>query len=308
VTIKIGDLDYTFERRAGSGGTTMKRAVFAVLLALALFCVTVAAAGRGAGEVVLFDAPKGAWLGALRDDASLVVLEEREGWRHVRLEGWIPVPAGARARTGEVTAPGNGQEAPETSAPPDGSGAVPSTARRAVVQGVLAPPLETGGPAGTGVLVLLVGESSDLDARHRKAGAECRARLEKQDRDLESLRAEANRALNSSDNFREAAGRSDQVRSRLARAQNERQDLVRDCRSRAQGAFEPSVLQRALSDGSGRFEFPGVPPGRYRVVAFEATGDRPRSWSFSFDVEGGRTKVLDPSADRSTVPADWGLR
>jgi len=57
----------------------MKRAHLPALVALALVCVTLAAAGRGAGEIVLFDAPKGGWLGALRDDASLVVLEERDG-------------------------------------------------------------------------------------------------------------------------------------------------------------------------------------------------------------------------------------
>jgi len=165
-----------------------------------------------------------------------------------------------------------------------------------------------GGGAGAGVLVLLVKENGDLDSEHRKAGAECRARLDRKDRDVGTLRAEADRALSSSDNFREASGRSDQAKTRLATGQRERRDLIQECRARAQAVFEVAVTGRAISDASGRFEFQGVVPGRYRVVAFETTGDVPRSWSFSFQVEGNGPRVLDPSADRSPVPADWGLR
>jgi hypothetical protein len=272
----------------------MKRAACPALLALGLVCATVAATSRGAREIALFDGPKGAWLGALRADAPLVLLEERDGWRHVRLEGWImdpdePTPSGSGAAT--MPAP-SGAEAPG----------------QAVLQGVLAPLMGAGGSAGAGVLVLLVSDNDPLDAEHRKAGAECRARLEQKDSDIEALRAEANRALNSSDNFREAANRNDRLKSRLAVEGRERQDLIRQCRSRAQQIFEASVAQRALSDGNGRFEFPGVARGRYRVVAFETAGDAPRTWSFSFEVEGPGTRVLDPLADRSPMPADWGLR
>jgi len=278
----------------------MRRVVFTAPLALVLVCVSLAAAGRVAPELALFDAPKGAWLGALREDAPLVVLEERDGWRRVRLEGWIMAPTAAPAGTGmpvPADTPGSPAQA-----------ATPAMPHLVSVQGVLAPPLGAGGGAGAGVLVLLVKENGDLDSEHRKAGAECRARLDRKDRDLGTLRAEADRALTSSDNFREASGRSDQAKTRLATGQRERRDLIQECRARAQAVFEVAVTGRAISDASGRFEFQGVVPGRYRVVAFETTGDVPRSWSFSFQVEGNGPRVLDPSADRSPVPADWGLR
>jgi len=288
----------------------MRRAALPALLVLALVCVTVAAVGRGTGEIVLFDAPRGSWLGALREDAPLVVLEQRDGWRHVRLEGWI-MERGAAPATG-VGQPSTGKER-ETSPRPtaavtDDAETIAAPVGRTTVQGVLAPPMGAGGSAGAGVLVLLVGESAALETEHRKIGADCRARLDRKDHDIESLRAEVNQALNSSDNFREAAGRNDEVKIRLAREQSGRLDLVRDCRSRAQAVFEPSVVQRAISDGNGRFDFHGVPPGRYRVVAFETSGDKPRAWSFAFDLGDGETRVLDPIADRSPVAADWGLR
>jgi len=294
----------------------MRRVVFTAPLALVLVCVSLAAAGRLAPELALFDAPKGAWLGALREDAPLVVLEERDGWRRVRLEGWIMAPTAAPAGTGMPESTGRGAATPrEAGAPVPGDtpgspaqAATPAMPRLVSVQGVLAPPLGAGGGAGAGVLVLLVKESGDLESEHRKAGAECRARLDRKDRDLGTLRAEADRALSSSDNFREASGRSDQAKTRLATGQRERRDLIQECRARAQAVFEVAVTGRAISDASGRFEFQGVVPGRYRVVAFETTGDVPRSWSFSFQVEGNGPRVLDPSADRSPVPADWGLR
>jgi len=279
----------------------MKRAAWSALLALALLCVGVMAASRGEGEILLFDAPRGAWLGSLRDDASLTVLEERDGWRHVRVEGWIKGAVVAPADAG-VGASGGSDATAGAAAPP-----VPAAAG-ATVKGVLAPPLQAGGAPGSGVLVLLVGESGELDAEHRRVGAECQKRLDRKDRDIEGLRKEANQALNSSDNFREAASRNDQVKRELARQQSERQDLIRECRLRAQGVFEPAVVQRAISDGSGRFEFERVRPGHYRVVAFEATGDSPRSWSFRCDLETAESRVLDPMADRSPVAADWGIK
>jgi hypothetical protein len=285
----------------------MRRAAMPALLALALFCVSVAAAGRGAGEIALFDAPKGAWLGGLRDDAPLVILEERDGWRHVRLDAWIMGPPTGPAGAGGATPPRRPAAEPASEAGADSEG-VPGSTARSTVQGVLAPLIGAGGPAGAGVLVLLVAESDALDADHRKAGTECRARLEQEDRTIEALREEANRALNSSDNFREASGHNDRLKSRLASEMRDRQALIQSCRARAQKIFEPSVAQRAISDGSGRFDFKRVAPGRYRTVAFETTGDSPRSWSFSFAVTGSERRVLDPLADRSPVSADWDLR
>ena len=282
----------------------MRRGALPALLALALLCVSVAAAGRGAGEIALFDAPKGAWLGGLRDDAPLVVLEERDGWRHVRLDAWIMGPPTAPGSAGGTTAPPKERATPAEADPMD----VPGSSAQGAVQGVLTPPMGAGGSAGAGVLVLLVAESNALDAEHRKAGEECRARLEQEDRMIESLREEANRALNSSDSFREATGRNDQLKSRLASEVRSRRDLIQSCRARAQKIVEPSVAQRAISDGNGRFDFQRVAPGRYRAIAFETTGDSPRSWSFSFAVTGGERRVLDPVADRSPVSADWDLR
>lgn len=271
-----------------------------LLLTLAL--VGVAAALASGGPAILFDAPHGARLATLDDAETVTVLERRDGWARIRLEGWVQ-----EGQTPLGNSPSPAPSAPVSGAAAPAAAAAPASGS-ASIQGVLAPPLGAGGGPGAGVLVLLVRDGDDLDRAHRTAGEECRARLEAKDRDVETLRGEVNRALNSATNFREASTKSDQAKSKLAAAEKERAALVQDCRARAQQTFETAVASRAISDGSGRFDFQDLDPGRYRVVAFETTGAQPRTWSFSVTLAASGRRVLDPAADRSAVPADWGVR
>lgn len=270
----------------------MKRALALTLVVLALFCSKAAACGGEAADLVLLDLPKGTWLATVRGDLAVTVLEERDGWRRVRLEGWT------MAAPGLVTAAGT---APAGNAPAAAAGG-------ARIEGVLSPDIRTGGTAGAGVLVLLARESQALDAEHGRAGEECDSRFKEKERQIEDLRVELQGALNSSSNFREATSRNDQIKARLKDAEGERRQAIEECRGRAEVIFERFAVARAISDGDGRFRFEDVAPGRYRIVAFEATGDRPRSWSLGCVIEGPGTRVLDPRADRTAVEADWGVR
>lgn len=271
----------------------MKRALALTLVVLALFCLKTAASGGEAADLVLLDLPKGTWLATVRGDAAVTVLEERDGWRRVRLEGWTMAAPGPAAAAGT---------APEGDAPAD------AAAGGARIEGVLSPDIRTGGTAGAGVLVLLARESQALDAEHRRAGEECDSRFKEKKRQIENLRVELQGALNSSSNFREATSRNDQIKARLRNAEVERRQTIEECRGRAEAIFQRLAVARAVSDGDGRFGFEDVAPGRYRIVAFEATGDRPRSWSLGCVIEGPGTRVLDPRADRTAVEADWGVR
>ncbi len=115
-------------------------------------------------------------------------------------------------------------------------------------------------------------------------------------------------SLTSRKNFPGAAKGNDGTKTRLKAAERERQQVVQECRGRAQEIFERAAVQRTLSDRSGRFEFAGVEAGRYAIVALEPSGDKPRSWSFDCRIEGTESRVLDPSVDRAGFEADWGLR
>lgn len=270
----------------------MKRVLPLSLLALTLFGLEAAATGGETADLVLLDLPKGSWLATVRGDASVTVLEEKEGWRRVRLEGWMmAVPGSAEGRGAS-----------------QGSASAPAATGGARIVGVLGPDIRTGGAPGAGLLVLLARESPALDAEHRKGGEECGDSVKEADRRIEVLNEDLRRALNSSNNFRDATTRNDAVQRRLKDAEAERRRVVEECRGRAEAIFQKHAVSRAISDGNGSFAFEDVAPGRYRVVAFDASEARPRSWSLGCAIEGGGSRVLDPSADRTAVDADWGIR
>lgn len=270
----------------------MKRVLALSLLVLALCCIEFAASGGERADLVLLDHPKGSWLATVRGDAVLTVLEEKDGWRRVRLEGWTMAATGAAA----------GSAAPES--PPPGTEA----AGGARIVGVLAPDIKTGGAPGAGLLVLLARESQELDAEHRKGGEACGAGVKAADRRIEGLNQDLRNALGSSSNFRDATTRNDAIRQQLKEAEAARRRTVEDCRGRAEAIFQKHAVARAITDGDWRFAFENVAPGRYRAVAFDASLEKPRAWSLGCAIEAGGTKVLDPWADRTPVEADWGIR
>ncbi len=270
----------------------MKRVLGLSLMVLALCCLKAAASGGESADLVLLDHPKGNWLASVRGDAAVTVLEEKDGWRRVRLEGWTmsgPMPAG-------------GETAPRAPAP------APEATGGGRIVGVLAPDIRSGGAPGAGILVLLVRESEALDAEHRKEGEECSGGVKEADGRIAGLNDELRNALNSASNFRDATTRNDAIKTRIQDAQAARGRLVADCRGRAEAIFQKHAVARAISDGDGRFTFEDVAPGRYRAVAFDAALDKPRSWSLACVIEGSGMKVLDPYANRTAVEADWGIR
>ena len=210
------------------------------LLAFALLGLGAPAPGQVPADLVLLDAPRGAWLATVKEGAAVTVLEERDGWRRVRVEGWTMTPSGVPPDVSVLPPPD------QPSAPP---GAARSGAR---VGGILAPDIRSGGSVGANLLVLLVRESDVLLADHRRAGDDCRARVGDKDREIEVLRTDLERALNSTDNFREAATRNDRTRTRLRTAERERQLIVQDCRGRAQDLFDVEsgyLVNWLLQDG-----------------------------------------------------------
>jgi hypothetical protein len=265
----------------------------AVVAALGIV-VAGALAAEEAG-LVLLDAPRGAWLGELRKDAPVQVIEERDGWRRIRIEGWVrdtsPLPS---------VAPGAGAAA----AAPAPAAAAPSSA---ALRGVLTPrqgmqPATVGG----GLAVLFVPDLPGTDAAHRTLGEPCRAALAEIDKRLAALEDEVQASLNSRSNFKEAAQKNDRAKAALGAAQQERTDRLAACRGQAEAFFSERAAARTVSDAAGRFEISGLAPGRYRVVAMERTAAGARGWSMSADVPGGADALLEGRAADGPDPY-WNL-
>jgi hypothetical protein len=251
----------------------------------------------GTGDLTLADAPRGTWLATVRSDAPLSVLEERDGWKRVRIEGWLP---GGSVTPGETPPPAISRSG-------DAGASSPGTGAGVAVRGVLLP---TDGSAstGSGLIVLLLSDLGSLETDHRRMGEECTARVREVDSRIDRLESELAKALNSSENFREATQRNDRLKGDIRDAHKERGDRLAECRRSADGLFDRHAIRRSISDARGTFEFDRVPPGRYRVVATEAGKDLPRAWSLECVVGGTEAVVLDPRRDRSPVEPYWGLR
>jgi len=244
--------------------------------------------------MTLLSSPGGDWLASVRGDAPLTTIEERDGWRKVRLEGWIPIGA------------------PDTAAGPEAPPPPPAPTQPAVegtITGVLVPPAgqDSGGP-GSGILVYLVGDLDRLDAEHTREGETCRAQLTADDARLAELERAVDQALNSSTNFSTATHRYDQAKSDLATARKERAAHLQDCRARADALMSKYAVARTISEASGRFEFQRVAPGRYRVVAGDPAPAMARSWSIPCTVTGGEPIVLDPRATAPGPDLYWKLQ
>jgi hypothetical protein len=244
--------------------------------------------------MTLLSTPGGAWLATVREDAPLMTIEERDGWRKVRIEGWIPLGA---------PGPAGAPEAPPPLPPPP----VPPTTTGSTITGILVPPAgqESAGP-GSGILVFLVADLDRLDAEHARAGEVCKAQLTADDARLVVLQQAVDLALNSSTNFSTATHRYDQAKSDLAAARRERAAHLQDCRARADALMSKYAVARTISEAGGRFEFQRVVPGRYRVVAGDTAAAR--SWSIPCEVTGGEAIVLDPRAMAPGPDPYWKLQ
>jgi hypothetical protein len=273
--------------------------VLSAMLALASL-----SSGSG-GEIVLFDAPRGAWLASMRPDAAVQVLEEQDGWRHVRVEGWIPVgatpaPGAAAPPTGAAVPAAPGTMAPPTAAAIAGGASIAGLL--VAMPGMAAP------TPGGNLVVHLIGDTAALDAELEKEGEPCHAALQESDAAIAALEDQVKKALNSSPNFTEATHNYDRAKSSLAAARKGRAARVETCRAGVDARLAAHAAARALSDSSGRFDFKDVPAGHYRVVAAERSGSALRVWSMECSIAAGESTVLDPRTATPGPDPYAGLR
>ena len=261
--------------------------------------LALAGLSAGGGETVLFDAPRGAWLASMRPDAVIQVLEERDGWRHVRVEGWILVGAapapGAAAPPAAPDSAAAGSAAPGPAAPDAATTPPAAKGGGASIAGLLVamPGMASSTPGGS-LVVHLIADTGALDAELKKAGEPCHVSLQQSDAAIAELEDQVKKALNSSNNFTEATHRYDRAKSDLAAAKKERASRLEACRADVDARLAAHATARVLSDPTGRFDFRDVLAGHYRVVATEHPGSTVRVWSMECTIAAGASEVLDP--------------
>ena len=270
-------------------------AVLTAAIAAACLLLLGGAGGSRAEESgwILLDAPRGAWLGELRRDAPIQVIEERDGWRHVRVEGWVRgAPSQGASGPGAPATPGDGRAQ-------GGAG---------VLHGLLSPrPGMEPATAGGGLVVLVLSDPQKTDADHQALGKPCKEAVADLDRRVTDLKDQVQASLNSSSNFKEAAQRNDRAKAALQAAQKERTDRLTHCREQAEAFFSERAVARTVTDAAGRFEVTGLAPRRYRIVAMERTPTTARGWSMSAEAGDAAGKPLEGRAADGPDPY-WDLR
>jgi hypothetical protein len=274
---------------------SLERMASGIAAGAVLAAVLSGSGGAAPEDRPLFDAPRGGWLGTVRADAPVVVLEEREGWRRVRIEAWMPAA---------VPAPEGDPPAAAGSGGTAGAGAAPRAAG-AIVRGVLLPVHGLAATPGGGLPVLLVGDLAVLDREHADAAERCRDGRTRQTAEIERLRRDLEQVLTKVDNFRDAVTRGNRIKEDLRAAEKTLLESELECRARADEIYGRHAVARTVADTAGRFEFADVRSGRYRVVALDGGSQPPRAWSMECDVAEGGTRTLDPRADRSPVDPYW---
>jgi hypothetical protein len=272
-------------------------------------------------EVRGFVGARGAWLAEARTDASVVVLEERDGWKRVRIEGWVPADAvtGAAATEPPIASPATEFATPAPAAAAagygsSGAGADTQAARGetdrggrssggASIEGTLMP---TAGmvPAtvGANLAVFLIADVGRYHAERQALATTCGQRIAAQDAAAEEARTRLQGAFNSTTNFTEASRRHDRAKADLAAAKKGRSAAVSACIAEADALADRLAVARAPSDNAGRFVFTGLGAGRYLVFASDHREGVDRAWAFDATTTSGATVALDPVSAASPDP------
>ena len=260
-----------------------------LLVALTVLLAAAAEPPPARETLEMLDSPGGRVTAVLLPGTPTKILEQREGYARVVVEGWIRMPAG-----GSVAREPGPNTAPAPASPP-AAPALPA----------LSGQIETGSssserrPAAYARVTLLAA-SEELDRDREALGREYRSDRESLARRIGELEAAGKSALNSNDNMTEAARRADQIRAELARRRKELAEVDTRYAVRAGELYRKHQVAETVADPGGHYVFPTVPAGRYRLAV--ATGDSAsiRRWYVPAEVPaggGGRVDLIGGEAE-----------
>src|SRR5262245_17547198 len=166
----------------------MKTATILALLTLAALAIAPAPPPDSGGPVEILDTPGGRPIAILLSGPRPRVLEEREGFVKIALEGWVRSTAATGAPPPSAVAPGGGVEPGPASAAGTGS-----------VSGSILVTLPGGEVRkGAGARVVLLGRIGELEAARRELVAAYQPASQKLQEEIAGLEAKRAAALNGS--------------------------------------------------------------------------------------------------------------
>jgi hypothetical protein len=264
------------------------------------------------GEASLRRTPAGDLVAMLTSAAEVEVIEERDGWARVRVEGWIPATA---------LAPGDPAPAPLAPPPPPAApGATaateaPTPAVPAVIVAVPAAAATAPGGEITGSVSLPrgklkkpLGEGTRVLVLPSPAPPlpeitdQVTARLAEIEAEVARLHKEEERAMQN-ESFSIAREERDVLRKQRRALEAERIEILSSLNSRREAAARSAAVAGAVADGQGRFVISGLSPGEYTLYARLSRQDMDVEWLSGIRLGQGPSElVLDPSGARGLPP------
>ncbi len=260
----------------------MRSAGLFILLAVAALTLAPAADSEHGNPAEVLDAPGGRPVAILLAGAQPRVLEQREGYVRIALEGWV------RASGSVDTAPA---APPAGSAPPDN----PQTAGPGAIVGSIVVTLSGGEVRkGAGARLALLGKVAELEAARRDLAADYQPEARRIEEEIARLEARRRASLNSTDNLGQATQSLDRAKRDLAARQKDLAALQATYEGREGVLVQRYAQQEVRAGEDGSFRFAGVAPGEYRLWAIysvnEATDYR---WYLPVRVGPGTDASMD---------------
>ncbi|MGH9868773.1 MAG: hypothetical protein ACREAA_11500 [Candidatus Polarisedimenticolia bacterium] len=219
--------------------------------------------------------PGGPPVALLMAGTTLTVIETKEGWSHVTLEGWIPATPSTSV-----------QEAPEAPAPEQaGTGSV----------GGIVFVTDKGGAThpGARIAIRLLAAPPESLVGLTDVRSECAARRERLVARAAELKDQAGRALRTIESTSQAFQASDAAKAERRRVLAEVEALDKDCQEQEDKILQSHAVQNTITDGDGRYGFEAVAPGSYLVQATLDAAKERHEWLVELRATAGSRLTLD---------------
>lgn len=226
-------------------------------------------------EEVVLDMPGGRPVAILLPGAGRVLGEERDGFVKVTLQGWMRV-----GDTGKIPA------------------SIPPAPASSGLSGQIRLDLPSGEARyGAGARVALLGRAEKLERERIELMQEFEKESAELEQDIARLEEEAKEALNSSNNFREAAAQRDRSLATLAARKKTLQGLAQIYVVRMDELFARYQVAAIVADEGGNYSFPEAKAGKYYLLASFTSGDSPHRWYLPLDWSGTEKRVMNLTGD-----------
>ena len=261
------------------------RAALVTSLALLLLTTSTGSTespGSLATATDLMSQPDGARVAVLLPGAVPQVIETRDGWSRVTLEGWIRAEPGLP----DATPP-----APAAVTPPAPAPAASSDG--AIAGSVYVTDQKGRASVGSGLALRLLADPASAASEIAAIAAECDVKRDALRAEAAALKDKGDRAMKTIENPSQAFEAYDEAKRQRSAKMREAKSWDDQCGSRQEAVFDAHAAQRALTSAEGKFSFDRVPPGRYTLhAALEAAGAR-HEWDLDVTVAAGQRMTLD---------------